>query len=115
MNTSVKDELNQLRETINRGQFPREFRHFGGAELIITDNINRKGHAYDTIIVTPHASALSWLVEQLKRIYGSNLDYMNKYEFYPTIGRLIQSSAQAGHDLFDSMLYVVDTLEEEWA
>jgi hypothetical protein len=108
-----QETLQTLREKINQGKFPSEFQHFGGAELIITNNPNRKGHEYDTVVVTPHASAFSWLIIELKGIYQSQLDYNSKYEFYPCIGRLILEATQADLDVFDAMLYVVGAIEAD--
>jgi hypothetical protein len=34
--------------------------------------------------------------------------------FYPYIGELIQASVKANDDLFDTMLFVVDKIEEDW-
>lgn len=105
--------LQALREKINRGGFPSEFPHFGGAELIVTNNPNRMGHEHDTVVVTPHASAISWLISELKVIYQSQLDYKTKYEFYPCIGRLILEATKADLDVFDAMLYVVGEIEAD--
>ena len=113
--SSITAALLVLRETINEGKFPRIYDHFGGAGLIITNNPNRNHHEGDVLIITPHASALSWLVVKLKHIYESKLDYLNKYDFYPSIGKYLQASITASDDLFETMLYVVDRIEEEWA
>jgi hypothetical protein len=47
---------------INQGQFPTDFPHFGGANLIITDDENRNHLEGDIVIYSIHASGLSWLV-----------------------------------------------------
>lgn len=106
--------LKELIEKIEAGNFPNQFPHFGGANLIITDDPNRSNHEGDVVILTPHASAMSWLVVELKKIYTSNLDYLNKYDFYPRIGKLIKESFKKEGQIFDSMIYVVETIREEW-
>jgi hypothetical protein len=108
------EDILGLIEKINSGSFPKKFSHFGGANLIITDIPNRNFHKGDLVIFCEHASALSWLVVELKRIYDSNLNYRNKYDFYPYIGELIQASVNANDDLFETMLFVVRKIKEDW-
>ncbi|MBM3454740.1 MAG: hypothetical protein FJX80_06285 [Bacteroidetes bacterium] len=60
--------------------------HFGGANLIITDHGPDTNEFDDTIVVHPDASILSWLVFCLKALYNKQLDHINKYEFYPSLG-----------------------------
>ena len=110
----MQHSISNLKDLINSGKFPKEFSHFGGANLIITDDPNRNFHEGDLVIYTKHASALSWLVFELKKIYDSKLNASNKYEFYPYIGELIQASVKANYDLFETMLFVVDKIEEDW-
>jgi hypothetical protein len=106
--------IGELRTKIKSGQFPTDFPHFGGANLIITNDPKRNFHEGDVVILTDHASALSWLVVELKKIYESSLTFRNKYDFYPYIGILIQSSVKHNDDLFDTMLFVVDKIQEDW-
>jgi hypothetical protein len=108
------NKIQKLRELISLGKFPNEFSHFGGADLIISDDPNRSFREGTVVVYTEHASALSWLVFELKKIYDSKLNAANKYDFYPYIGELIQSSVKAHDDLFETMLFVVDKIEEDW-
>lgn len=108
------EDLLELTEKINSGSFPKIFPHFGGANLIITNDLNRNFQDGDLIIYSDHASALSWLVLELKRIYDSRLNSLNKYDFYPYIGELIQASLNANDDLFETMLFVVQKIKEDW-
>ena len=108
------DAIQELVEKINSGNFPKDFSHFGGAKLIITDDPKRNFHEGDLVIYSEHASSLSWLVIELKRIYSSKLNYSNKYDFYPYIGELIKSSVKTNNDLFETMLYVVQKIKEDW-
>ena len=107
-------QIENLRTLINSGQFPKELSHFGGADLIITDDPNRSFREGTVVVYTEHAAALSWLVFELKKIYDSKLNAANKYDFYPYIGELIQASVNANDDLFETMLFVVDKIEEDW-
>ena len=107
-------ELSELKTIINAGKFPTDSPHFGGADLIITNDPNRSFREGTVVVYTEHAAALSWLVFELKKIYDSKLNASNKYGFYPYIGELIKSSVNAYDDLFETMLFVVDKIEEDW-
>jgi hypothetical protein len=107
-------ELSELKLIINTGKFPTDFEHFGGANLIITNDPNRNFREGTVVVYTEHAAALSWLVFELKKIYDFKLNAANKYDFYPYIGELIQASVKANDDLFETMLFVVDKIEEDW-
>ncbi len=106
--------LNELRQKVEKGLFPNQFKEFGGAGLIITSDENRAHIEGKTIVITEHAAAMSWLVYQLKDIYDNDLDWRNKYDFYPFIGELVNESLTSQEKLFDSMLYVIDVIEETW-
>ncbi len=108
------DKIDKLKAQINNGKFPTEFPHFGGANLIITDDPNRNGYDHDVVICSEHAAALSWLVTELKNIYHEKIDYMNKYEFYPYIGELIKNTLKQQELLFETMLHVVEKIESDW-
>lgn len=108
------DKIDKLKAQINKGKFPTDFPHFGGANLIITDDPKRNFHEGDTVIYSEHASALSWLVVQLKEIYNSELDYINKYDFYPSIGEMINNTLIKQELIFETMLHIVDQIEIEW-
>jgi hypothetical protein len=108
------NKIENLKSLIDQGKFPTDFPHFGGANLIITDDPNRNFHEGDVVVYSEHAGALSWLVIELKKVYDSKLNSLNKYDFYPYIGELIKASINTNDDLFETMLYVVDKIEEDW-
>ena len=108
------NEIEKLKSLIDQGKFPTDFPHFGGANLIITNDPNRNYHEADVVVYTDHAAAVSWLVIELKKIYDESLNFRNKYNFYPYIGELIQASVNANDDLFETMLFVMDKIEEDW-
>ena len=107
-------ELDKLRAVIESGNFPNNFPEFGGANLIITKDQNRNYPKGDIVVFSEHAPALSWLVIQLKKIYEKEIDYLNKYDFYPSIGKLINQTLTRQELLFEVMLNIVDELEKEW-
>jgi hypothetical protein len=104
----------ELKDKINKGLFPAKFPHFGGANLIITNDTQRNFHEGDIVIYSEHASALSWLVTELKKIYNDDIDSMNKYHFYPYIGELIRKTLKRQELLFETMLHVVEEIENDW-
>ena len=78
-------KLEILKNKIDSGDFPKNFEHFGGANLIITDDKHRNHYPQDIVVFTENAGSLSWLVFELKQIFNSELDYINKYGFYTNI------------------------------
>ncbi|MHA8049540.1 hypothetical protein V7S79_00320 [Aquirufa sp. ROCK-SH2] len=109
----MTEQINQLKTAIQKGNFPCDFEHFGGAELIITDKPSRKGYPGDTLVFSEHASALSWLTIEIAKIYYKELTYMNKYAFYPTLGKCMNEKLQKHEDLKDCLLDIVDYAENE--
>lgn len=107
-------KLDELRQIIEKGEFPNKFPEFGGANLIITKNEKRNFHEGDIIVHSEHASALSWLVIELKKIYDSEIDSISKYDFYPSIGKLILKTLTKQEYLFEVMLNIVDEIEQDW-
>jgi hypothetical protein len=106
--------ITELKNRVKAGDFPKEFREFGGANLIITSNPNRNFSENDVVIYTDYAQILSWLVVELKSIYDSELNYLNKYDFYPRIGELIKKSIKNNLMIIDVMIYVIDNIVIDW-
>lgn len=107
-------KLELLRQRIEKGEFPNDFPEFGGANLIITEDKNRNFNEGDIVVYSIHASALSWLVIELKNIYDTEIDYLNKYDFYPSIGKLIIQTLTKQEYLFETMLQIIDEIEKDW-
>lgn len=111
---SKKTPLEKLKAKIIKGSFPKSSPHFGGANLIITDDPTYLGHAQDIRVLTENANELSWLVFELKEIFEDQIDSLNKYKFYPSIGIAINEAMEQKKELIDIMLFVIDTIEKEW-
>jgi hypothetical protein len=107
-------KIDILRQLVKKGKFPNDFTEFGGANLIITKDLNRNYYESDVVVYSEHAPALSWLVIELKEIYDSEIDYINKYDFYPSIGLLINKTLKRQELLFETMLDIIDEIEKEW-
>jgi hypothetical protein len=108
------NKLDKLRERIERGEFPKEYEEFGGANLIITNDPTRHCYDHDIVVHTEFSGALSWLVFQLKDVYHDDIDCMNKHGFYPSLGIMIKEKLCSPECLFETMLYIIDELEKEW-
>lgn len=111
---SKKISLEELRAKIKKGNYSKTSPHFGGANLIITDNPTYIGLPHDKSILTEHASELSWLVFELKEIFKDQIDHLNKYKFYPSIGYYINEAFGQKKNLPETMLYIIDKLEKDW-
>ncbi|MFD3393399.1 hypothetical protein U0R10_02080 [Aquirufa sp. OSTEICH-129V] len=107
-------DIFELETKISKGQFPNEFQHFGGANLIITDEPDRPFYSGDIVVYSIHASALSWLVEELAAIKSTQLNYSVKYEFYPRIGELLIEDLKNSDDIIEIMLTVASKVNSEW-
>lgn len=108
------NKLTELKNLITQGKFPNKYPEFGGANLIITSNSKRNFHDGDIVVYSEHAPAISWLVIELKKIYDSDLNYLNKYDFYPYIGELINRKLITQELIFETMLHVIDQIENDW-
>lgn len=93
-------------------------RFFGGAGIIVTDkpiepvkNDSDQWYGYNDIyVVTPFAKELSWTIVQLRDIYGDNLDYMNKEEFYGNIAEAANKFIAAdSNNLLGLLMTVIAT------
>lgn len=108
----MQHKLERLKDKIAKGDFPKNFEHFGGANLIITNDKNRNHYPQDIVVFSENAGSLSWLVFEIKQIFNSELDYINKYGFYTNIGNLMNSCLSDGLNLEETMINVVNKLEE---
>lgn len=108
----MQHKLEILKDNITNGDFPKKFEHFGGANLIITDDKNRNHYPQDIVVFSEDAGSLSWLVFELKDIFNSEIDSINKYGFYTNIGNLMNSCINGGLNLKETMIYVVNNLKE---
>lgn len=108
------NKLSELRKIIEERKFPNDSPEFGGANLIITKDRDRNYGSSDVVVYSEHASSLSWLVFELKEIYADELDYQNKYFFYPFIGEVINRTLVKQDMIQETMLTVIDEIEKKW-
>ncbi len=77
-----------LRAGIESGEYRSlcsNARPWGGADVIITDT--PVPDTSKTVVVTPYWKELIWLFGVLKDYFDWHLDYLNKYEFYPSLAQ----------------------------
>ena len=99
---------------IQNGTFPKNYEEWGGADLIITSDLNVKGYSTDLVVYTDHASPYSWLLTELYRIYSVKIDYLNKYVFIGEFGEIIQNEIKKDTDLFTSLEEVFHYTVAKW-
>jgi hypothetical protein len=108
----MQHKLERMKNKIANGDFPKVYELFGGANLIITNDKNRNHYPQDIVVLSENAGSLSWLVFELKHIFNSELDSINKYGFYTNIGNLMNSCINKGLNLKDTMIFVINNLKE---
>ena len=81
--------------------------YFRGSGLIITDKQEENCHN-DVVVVTQYASSLSKLIFELKKLYADRIEYLNKYDFYPTLGKAANEYLSRG-DNQEELLNAVRT------
>jgi hypothetical protein len=89
--------INKLKLLVEENKIPKSKILFGGANLIITSNADspypdnhNERHPLDIVIRTKYCYELSWIIMQLGTAFHNEIDYINKYYFYTTIGELIE-------------------------
>ncbi len=92
-------------EKIKNEDYPTKYEHWGGAHLIITDDKSRVDDSGVVFVVTDYASELSWLVCELMAVHEEELDYLNKYGYYPGLGRCMNTALAANCTLKETMFF----------
>lgn len=107
-----KELLKQTKTDILNSIFPIKSELFAGANLIITSDPNRTFHEGDIVVVSKFATKISWLVFRLKEIFKDEIDYLNKYDFYPFLGKIANNEIMKGHDLQTILTKMIEGAEE---
>ena len=109
-------KLQALENKISSGKIQQSKTLFGGANLIIQDielktkyKNHHQSYPQDVLVFTKHHREYSWLVFQLKAIFGDEIDSMNKYVFYPMIGEIINKGEKKKWSIEVTMLNVVNS------
>ena len=107
-------KLQILENKISSGKIQQSKTLFGGANLIIQDielktkyKNHHQSYPQDVLVFTKHHREYSWLVFQLKAIFGDEIDAMNKYVFYPMIGEIIKKGEKRKWSIEVTMFNVI--------
>ena len=111
MNTEL---LNKTKQVIENSDYPKRHKFFAGANLIITNDPNRNHHKDDILVVTQYANEISWLIYQLKEIFSDEIDYGNKYTFYPYVGEIILKEISKDNNLNLILKNILQTIEDSY-
>ena len=106
------EQLRTVRNKIFKNKYPKKHMEFGGANLIVTDQIDRNFYDGDVLVYHPDAQSLSWLVYQLKSIFEDSIDAVNKYEFYGRIGEHFLECLNCEMTVRETMIYTIGWAEK---
>lgn len=105
-------KIKNLKLSIQNNLIIKNDELFQGAGLIISLNeLENKEEKY-VYVISKDAYSYSWFVFELKKIFFNEIDFLNKYEFYPLIGITINLAISKKLSLKDSLLYTLDNIEE---
>jgi len=107
--------LHQVERRIFEDSVPSGGRHWGGAELIVTNDPDRDREEGDVFIVSPYAGEISWVVERMKEVFAEEIDYLNKLTFYPEMGRAALAAIALDASRQDILLAVVAAAKDFWS
>ena len=116
----MKERLITLRKKIENGNWKHMNRPlFSGADLIIEEDLHSKWPGKVAVLTDyEKAKELSALIYELKNIFADDLDYLNKYYFYPELGNAANTYLAGNRDIKGLLLSVVDRaimLDKEWS
>jgi hypothetical protein len=106
---NIEAQLQQLAETIKEGRLQNSPKLFQGANLVMRISPPTEDYKpQDVIVVTEDAYTISSLIFALKEIFAIDINSMNKYAFYPAIGKALNKSISAGLNTQEQMLNILD-------
>ena len=106
----MNDKIKKLKEEIINCCNIESTELFAGANLIITSDKNKRGKTQDVIVFSDNAKDLSCFVFKLKSFFEEELDYINKYSFYPHIGKLLNEAIGKELNVKEQMLFVIENM-----
>jgi hypothetical protein len=90
--------------TINKKRLARDW---GGAGVIVTADKERRGSESDFVLTTPHAMAVSWYFNRVKKVaYVSGIDYLSKYSFFPDLAKSVAALPEDANEkrVFEALI-----------
>ena len=128
MNEDINRKIDLLKKRIDSGSFlkgPKLRTEWGGADVIIRNQLNekirkwlgsqnivlgfQKNEPRRRAVITEFSKELSWTFGQLRDIFGENINYISKYDFYGSLAQVaIDYLEDSGEDAeCKQLLYVV--------
>lgn len=87
---SLEDLVDAERWNLDAGRLAEwRLRPWAGADVVVRSSPLGDDADGDTVVVTPFAGELSWLIDYLQQVFGDLVDYRNKFAFY---GRLADAA-----------------------
>jgi hypothetical protein len=128
MNEDIARKIDALKQKIDSGSFlngPKLKNEWGGADVIIRNKLNenerkwlgrqnivlsfQKNEPRRRAVITEFSKELSWTFIRLRDIFGENINYISKYDFYGSLAQAaieyIEDSGE--HTECKQLLYVV--------
>lgn len=107
--------LSQVEYRIREDSVPPDDKHYGGAGLIITHDV---GHSYvegKVLVVSSFAGEISWVVERMKEVFADQINSLNKFSFYPEMGRAALAAIAAGGSRQEILRAIVAGAKDFWS
>lgn len=79
--------LSEVIKRIYTDDIPRDFKEFGGAGLIVTNDKNNNYQGKDVLVISHYNHEISWLVYMLAKVFKNRINWLNKFDFYPMLGK----------------------------
>lgn len=107
--------LHQVERRIREDSVPSGGTPWAGAGLIVTADPGRPTVEGKVFVLSPHAGEISWVVFRMKEAFSVELDYLNKYSFYPEMGRAALAAIALGASRPEILLAVVAAAKDFWS
>ncbi len=108
-------DIKKLESIVKSGVIPKAPRPFAGAGLIVSRNPNRNHFEGDVFVLTEHVAEISWVIKQLANIYSKNIDFENKYYFYPALGESALAAINKNKNLSEICRLMIMTAKGFWS
>ena len=107
--------LNQVELRIREDSVPSGGTPWGGAGLIVTAEPGLPPVEGKVFVVSSYAGEISWVVFRMKEVFSDEIDYLNKYSFYPEMGRAALAAVSSGASRPEILLAVVSAAKDFWS
>ena len=106
-----KEQLLSLLSIIETGNVPKAKEDWGGADVGVVKSQPKPTqdsfYPDPKYVVTTHYLELSWVMEEITRIFRGQLDYISKYEFYGRLADAVIDHIRTRGDNMQELLKAV--------